>query len=155
MRSVAAICAMLITGGVPVAFADPPPAAPVPPESRSSPAQNSTADSSTNQKKADTTAPPRAAPPSLTPSESDERLQEQLLRLQGYKPSMVRGEMKYCRRETALGTRIAAILHCVTIEEAIRMAKEGRELTERVQRNTTGCVAQRTQNGSPGYSCGN
>ena len=80
---------------------------------------------------------PVVTPPKPAASESKA---EQQLRLQGYKLTMVRGEEKYCRRETPLGSHLATVMHCVTVEEAEMMAREGREVTEREQRNTPGCL---------------
>jgi hypothetical protein len=65
---------------------------------------------------------------------------EQQLRLQGYKLSMLRGEEKFCRREIPIGSHLATVFHCVTVEEAEGMAKEGRETTERIQRNSVACL---------------
>jgi hypothetical protein len=152
MRPAAATLAILTTAGLSLAFADPPatPATPVAPESRSTPAQNSTAEDSTGQNSAahavpETAAAPAAETPAVapakpTPSASAERLQEQLLRSQGYKLSMVNGQEKYCRREIPLGSHLATVFHCMTVAEAQAMAKEGRETTERIQRSTAGCL---------------
>jgi hypothetical protein len=149
MRPAVATLAILTTGGLSLAFADPP-ATPVAPESRSTTAQNSGAEDSTGQNSAARAAPataaataaetPVVAPAKSTPSASDERLQEQLLRFQGYKLSMVHGEKKYCRREIPLGSHLPTVLRCVTVAEAELMTKEGRETTERIQRDTVGCL---------------
>jgi hypothetical protein len=65
---------------------------------------------------------------------------EQQLRLQGYRLSMVRGEEKYCRREAPLGSRLESVMHCMTLAEAEVMVHEGKETTERIQRNQTACL---------------
>ena len=65
---------------------------------------------------------------------------EQLLRLQGYRLSMVHGEEKYCRREIPLGSHLPTVMHCVTVAEAEEMAREGRDTTEHIQRNMSGCL---------------
>jgi hypothetical protein len=96
---------------------------------------------------------PAVAAAKPTPSASGERIQEQLLRSQGYKLSMVNGQEKYCRREIPLGSRLATIMRCVTVAEAQAMAREGREFTERIQRNTQACVY--TGGGSAKVNCGN
>ncbi len=149
MRPAAAMLAILATGGLSLAFADPP-AVPVAPESRSTTAPNSTAEDGADQNSAAHTVPATAAAPAAdtaavapvkpAPSTSGERMMEQQLRLQGYKLSMVHGEEKYCRREIPLGSHLATVMHCVTVAEAELMAKEGRETTERIQRNTVGCL---------------
>ncbi|HWW79230.1 MAG TPA: hypothetical protein VNY82_06520, partial [Steroidobacteraceae bacterium] len=131
-----------------LAFADPP-ATPVAPESRSSATPSSTAEDSTGQNSADRTVPttvaataaktPAVAPANPTPSASGERMAEKQLRMEGYKLSMVHGQEKYCRREIPLGSHLPTVVHCVTVAEAEAMVREGREVTERIQRNTVGC----------------
>jgi hypothetical protein len=140
--------AVVTTGGLSLAFADPP-ATPVVPESRSTTTPSSTAEDSNGQTSAAPTVPATAAAPAATtavapakstPGASDEQLQKRLLQSQGYKLSMVNGREKYCRRETPVGSHLPTALHCVTVAEAEAMAREGRETTERVQRNTSGCL---------------
>ena len=67
-------------------------------------------------------------------------MQEQLLRNQGYRLTMVHGQPKYCRREKPIGSNLASVMRCVTVEEAEMIAKEGRETTERIQRTQTACL---------------
>jgi hypothetical protein len=81
-----------------------------------------------------TNANAASASPDLTQAEKQ-------LRAQGYKPRMINGEMKYCRREIPMGSNIPSALHCLTVAEAETMAKEGRETAERLQRNTSGCMS--------------
>jgi len=160
MKAAVAMLAILTTGALSLAFADPP-ATPVAPESRSTTAQNSTAEDSTGQNSAAHTVPataaataaetPAVAAAKPTSSAPHERMAEQLLRSQGYKLSMMRGEEKYCRREIPLGSHLPTVLHCVTVAEAEAMAREGREVTERIQRNTSACVFS----GGHAASCGN
>jgi hypothetical protein len=149
LRPTVATLAIFAIGRLSLAFADPP-ATPVTPESRSTTGQNSTAEDSTGQKSAAHTVPttavtaaetPAVAPSNTTPSSSGERLQERLLRSQGYRLSMVHGEEKYCRREIPLGSHLPTVLHCVTAAEAEEMAREGKEVTERMQRDTSGCLS--------------
>jgi hypothetical protein len=116
MRPAVVTVAMLTIGGQSIALADPP----------VTPTQTPAA------------APAKPAP--STASTSDERMLEQQLRLQGYRLSMVRGEEKYCRREAPLGSRLESVMHCVTLAEAEVMVREGKETTERIQRNQTGCL---------------
>jgi len=159
MRPAVAMLAVLATGALSLALADPP-ADPVAPESRSTTAQNSAAEDSTDQNSAAHAVPataaatvaetPAVAPAKPTPSASDERMQEQLLRYQGYKLSMVHGEKKYCRREIPLGSHLPTVLHCVTVTEAEEMTREARDTAERIQRNMPGCLS-----GSHGPVCGN
>lgn len=67
---------------------------------------------------------------------------ERQLRSEGYKLVMVRGEEKYCRRETPVGSHLASVLHCLTVAEAEAAAKEAREVTQHIQRNTAGCLSK-------------
>jgi cytochrome c553 len=72
---------------------------------------------------------------------ADERLKErqrQLL-LQGFKPTTVRGGEMYCRREVPLDSHFP-VLRCVTVESAEQAAREGKDTTERLQRNMVGCL---------------
>jgi hypothetical protein len=146
MRPALALLAVL-TGGLSIAFADPP-ETPATPKPESTAAQSAHAQEPTGQNSATPAAPepatgaavqtPAAVPPA--PSASDERMAQQQLRLQGYRPSMVNGEQLYCRREAPLGSRLESVRHCVTLAEAELMAKEGKETTERLQRNPPGCL---------------
>jgi hypothetical protein len=146
----AAVTTLAIYCGVSLAFADPP-ATPAARESQSSATPRSTAEDSTEQNSAARTVPatvaptpaksPAVAPANPTPSVSDERMVQRHLRMEGYKLSMVNGQEKYCRREIPLGSHLATVMHCVTVAEAEAMVREGRETTERIQRNTAGCLA--------------
>jgi len=145
----AVVMLVILTGGVSPAFADPP-ETPATPKSDSTAAQSDNAQDSTDQNSTTHTMPapapaaavqtPAAAPVKPAPSTPDERMAEQQLRLQGYRPSMVNGEEMYCRREAPLGSRLQSARHCVTLAEAELIAKEGKETTERLQRNTPGCL---------------
>jgi len=88
---------------------------------------------------------------------ADEQADEKMLRLQGYKPQMLRGAMVYCRRETPLGSHLPTTLKCITPEQAKMMAQEGRQTTERIQRGQTACLSTATLRGpSTGpANCGN
>ena len=61
---------------------------------------------------------------------------------EGYKPEMRRGEMVYCRKETALGSRLAPVKNCGTIEQL--------KLSEQQTRNGLR-EAQRQQIGTSGH----
>jgi hypothetical protein len=160
MRPAVAILAILSTGALSLGFADPP-ATPVAPESRSTTTPNSTAEDSAGQNSTAHTVPaiaaataaetPAVAPAKPPPSASGERMAEHLLRSQGYKLSMVNGQERYCRREIPLGSHLATVLHCATVAEAEATAREGREVTEQLQRNMSSCLS----NGTHGANCGN
>jgi hypothetical protein len=152
MRPAIAILVMLTTGGLSSALADPP-ATPAP-ESRGTTAQNSTSEDSASQNSVSQTAPATAAATAAgtsatastnpAPHAPEEPAEEKLLRLQGYRPTMVSGEMLYCRREIPLGSHLPSTLKCVTVAEAKLMAEEGRRTTERIQRNTVACLNPQT-----------
>jgi hypothetical protein len=89
------------------------------------------------------------APANPTPDASGERIQEKVLRANGYKPSMRHGERVFCRREIPMGSRLPTTLKCVTVVEAEMIANEGKELTEQLQHRTPGCLS-----GSKGPQCG-
>jgi hypothetical protein len=57
----------------------------------------------------------------------------------GYKPEMRDGEQIYCRKETALGSRLSAVKNCGTIEQLKlneQRAQSGVSDTQRQQSNT-------------------
>jgi hypothetical protein len=156
MRRAVAMLAILTTGGLSVAFADPPANPAAPEESHSTPAQGSIPEGSTSQQQASQTEPARAA---ATTAESsavaqayNEPLQEKWLRNQGYKPYMRNNEKMFCKREVPLGSHLPTTLHCVTVAEAELMQKEGKETAERLQRNMAGCLTPGAHGGS---LCGN
>jgi hypothetical protein len=137
---------ILTTGIGSLACADPP-TPEVPAQTRSSADQKSRDD--TTQPNSSTAA--GATTPAATPADSaqvakptesstDDSKREALLVDQGYKPAMRNGEKVFCKREIPMGSRLPTALHCLTVAEAELIAKEGRETTERIQRNTVGCL---------------
>jgi hypothetical protein len=81
-----------------------------------------------------------SAPSAPAADASDERMIEQQLRLNGYKLRVQNGEKVYCKRGAPLGSRLETQLQCTTVAEAELMQKEGREITEGIQRRTSGCL---------------
>ena len=68
----------------------------------------------------------------------------------GYKPEMHGGEQIYCRKETALGSRLSPLKNCGTIAE-LRLSKEQTKAgVDDTQRRHAGCI----QSGK-GANCGN
>jgi len=126
---------MVATGGASLALADPPAAPPA--ESRGPMAQSSTAADGTPQHSAAQTAPATGTQVNASPrpasTSPDEPPDDKMLRLRGYRPTMMNGEMVYCRREIPLGSHLPTMLHCVTAAEAKLMTEEGRRTTERMQ----------------------
>lgn len=159
MRAAVAMLAILATGALSCVLADPPVEAPAGASPATAPAPSQAAPSREMHEKMATPGVPdpaaaergaqrvatAAETPAVAPSQpaagdSDERLQERLLRNQGYRPTMVHGEEKYCRREAPLGSRLATVMHCVTLAEAEEMARDGQDTTERLQRSMLGCL---------------
>ena len=146
MKTMVAMLALLVAGGLSVVSADPaaPAAAATPaPAAQNSPAEDSSDHSSAKPVSAPAATaenPAAAAAKPVASSAPKERAEEQLLRNQGYKLTMVNGQEMYCRREAPLGSRLGSTVHCVTVQEAELIAKEGREVTERIQRSTPGCL---------------
>jgi hypothetical protein len=113
MRIAVGLLACLAAGAMTAALADPPsqtapaaaapaaPATPAPAATTSAPATSATA-----------AAP--AAPAAPKP-ELDKDTQHFLA--EGFKPEMHGGEQVYCRKDTALGSRLAPVKNCGTIEQ--------------------------------------
>ena len=133
----AVVMLAVLAGASSLALADPLPApeAPTPAVSVAPPVSPQTSVVQTPDKKT-----PVVTPASPTASEPRERMVEQQLRLQGYRLTMVHGEEKYCRREAPLGSRLTTVMRCVTVDQAEMATREGREVTEREQRNTPACL---------------
>jgi hypothetical protein len=155
MRRAVAIVALLTTGGLTVAFADPPPT-PVAPASQGATAPSSTAESGSGQSSAAAATPATAAasaaqssaaaPAKPAPSAANGDSDDKELLKQGYKPRVVRGEKVYCKREVPTGSNLP-VTRCMSAESAKEMAAEGKEMAERIQRNGFGCLS--------GGKCGN
>ena len=138
--------AIVAMDGLSLALADPPDIPVAAPPSPSIAGEKSPAEDSTGRRTATQTVPAAASQPATAASAkpiataSDEPKEEKQLRGRGYRPTMINGEKLFCRREAPLGSRIPTELHCVTVAEAKMIAREGRETTEEIQRNQTGCL---------------
>ena len=108
MRIAAGLLACLAAGVLSSALADPStdtaPATPAAPNA--APAAAATPDAVAAQ---------AAAKAAAEKAEIDRDTQHFLA--EGYKPEMHGGEQVYCRRETALGSRLAPVKNCGTIEQ--------------------------------------
>jgi hypothetical protein len=85
-----------------------------------------------------TPAPSSPAPAASGKAELDKDTQHFLA--EGYKPEMHGGEQLYCRKETALGSRLAPVKSCGTIEQlklAEQRTKQGVSDAQRQQTNPT------------------
>ena len=109
MRIAAGLLACLAAGVLGSALADPStdtaPATPAAPNA--APAAAATPDAAA--------AAQAAAKAAAEKAEIDRDTQHFLA--EGYKPEMHGGEQVYCRRETALGSRLAPVKNCGTIEQ--------------------------------------
>jgi hypothetical protein len=125
MRITAGLLACLSVGLLTSAFADPPTAPAAPAASDAAPAPATT----------DTAAAQKAA---AEKAEADRDTQHFLA--EGFKPEMHHGEQIYCRKETALGSRLAPVKNCGTIEQlklAEQATKNGLRDTQRQQVGTS------------------
>jgi len=112
MRIAVVLLACLAAGALTSAFADPqtePQAAPAASPAPSAPAPAAVPATSAP----DATA--AAAQAAAAKAEIDSDTQHFLA--EGYKPEMHGGEQIFCRKETALGSRLAPVKNCGTIEQ--------------------------------------
>jgi hypothetical protein len=139
------------TGSPPASTAKPAAAAPASAAQTPATAQSAVAPSTAEALPAAAASSPTSLTPGATrPVESAEALLEKRLRAQGYKAYMRNGEKIFCRRETPLGSNLPT-MQCTTTKEALTVAKEARDNTERLQRQGhVACVP-----GSRNANCGN
>ena len=132
MRIAAGLLACLAAGVLSSALADPStdtaPATPAAPNA--APAAAATPDAAA--------AAQAAAKAAAEKAEIDRDTQHFLA--EGYKPEMHGGEQVYCRREKALGSRLAPVKNCGTIEQlklSEQQTKNGLRDTQRQQVGTS------------------
>lgn len=130
MRIAAGLLACLAAGVLGSALADPStdtaPATPAAPNA--APAAAATPDA--------TAAAQAAAKAAAEKAEVDRDTQHFLA--EGYKPEMRGGEQVYCRRETALGSRLAPVKNCGTIEQLKLSEQETKNGLRDTQRQQVG-----------------
>jgi len=138
MRFAVGLLACLGAGALTSALADPQV------EAQSAPPQTSAAAAPAPAAAAVSSAASGAAPANAAPAapaakvELDKDTQHFLA--EGYKPEMRGGEQLYCRKETALGSRLAPVKNCGTIEQlklAEQKTKAGVYDAQRQQINPT------------------
>jgi hypothetical protein len=138
MRFAVGLLACLGAGALTSALADPQV------EAQSAPPQTSAAAAPAPAAPAVSSAASGAAPANAAPAapaakvELDKDTQHFLA--EGYKPEMRGGEQLYCRKETALGSRLAPVKNCGTIEQlklAEQKTKAGVYDAQRQQINPT------------------
>lgn len=121
MRLAVGLLAFLGAGALTSALADPQA------EAQSRPAQTSAAAArapaaAASPSASDTVAPRTAAPRTAAAAQAATAKPEldqdtQHFLAEGYKPEMHGGEQIYCRKETALGSRLSPVKNCGTIEQ--------------------------------------
>lgn len=138
MRFVAGL--LVCAGGVSLALADDPPAAPAsaPAAPTASAAAATAASSAAAVRATPASSAVQSADPAAKPA-VDKDVEH--FTQEGFKPEMRHGQELYCRRETALGSRLTAMKTCGTIAEL--KAKEQRTRDDLQQ-------AQQRQTSSPG-----
>ena len=131
MRITAGLLACLAAGVLSSALADP--------STDTAPAAPATPNASAAQAtKADDAAAQAAAKAAAEKAELD--LDTRHFLAEGYKPEMHNGEQVFCRKETALGSRLAPLKNCGTIEQlklAEQKSKAGVYDAQRQQINPT------------------
>jgi hypothetical protein len=136
MRIAAGLLASLAAGAVTIALADPPTeAAPAAaPAEQAAPAAAATTAAPAATPAPATAAPATPATPAAKP-EIDKDMQHFIA--EGYKPEMHGGEQVYCHKETALGSRLAPVKNCGTIEQLKLIEKRSQSGVADAQRQQT------------------
>jgi len=139
MRFAVGLLACLGAGALTSALADPQVEAQSAPQQTSAAAAPAPAAPAARAAEAASVASAKApATPAAAKPELDKDTQHFLA--EGYKPEMRAGEQIYCRRETALGSRLTPVKNCGTIEQlklAEQQTKSGVFDAQRQQINPT------------------
>ena len=123
MRIAVGLLAVLSAGALTLALADPPTdAAAATTAASTAPAPEATADA--------------AVKAAAEKAELDKDTQHFLA--EGYRPEMRRGEQVYCKKETALGSRLASLKRCGTIEQLKLSEQAARDNVSDLQRAQVG-----------------
>ena len=116
MRIAVVLLACLSAGALTSAFADPQNEAQAAPAATTAPSPPAPAAApATSAPDAAAAAQAAAAQAAAAKAEIDKDTQHFLA--EGYKPEMHGGEQIFCRKETALGSRLAPVKNCGTIEQ--------------------------------------
>jgi hypothetical protein len=137
MRIAVGLLAALSAGALASALADPPTDAAQSASAGASAAQAAPAASTAPAAAAATEA--AAAKAAAAKADLDRDTQHFLA--EGYKPEMRGGEQAYCRKETALGSRLAPVKNCGTIEQlklSEQQTQSGLRDSQRQQVGTSG-----------------
>ncbi len=125
MRAIAWMVALVTTGWLCEAAADPPPPATTGATQPAAPAS--------------ATQPAAKAATNSTPP-VDER--EQQLLSAGYRPQTHNGKKVFCKREGVLGSRTEMVMRCGTVDELARETRTSRDATEHGQRTRPWAIPQ-------------
>lgn len=146
MRFAVLVLSLISCAPLSLALADPPgspaatpPATPVgtPVATSGAPEKAATAANSSGAEQSAAATPAAAAAP--TAAEADEAKVEKHYLAMGYSVHMINGQKNFCRRETAIGTRIPGPLNCMTAAEAQAIEADSRNKVEKMQRSM-GCM---------------
>jgi hypothetical protein len=130
MRIAVGLLAVLSAGALTSALADPPT------EAQSAPAAATAQAAPAASTAPATAADDAAARAAAAKAELDRDTQHFLA--EGYKPEMHGGQLVYCRKETALGSRLAPLKNCGTIEELKLSEQQTRSGLRDTQRQQVG-----------------
>jgi hypothetical protein len=130
MRIAVGLLAVLSAGALTSALADPPT------EAQSAPAAATAQPAPAASTAPATAADDAAARAAAAKAELDRDTQHFLA--EGYKPEMHGGEQVYCKKETALGSRLAPLKNCGTIEELKLSEQQTRNGLRDTQRQQVG-----------------
>jgi hypothetical protein len=140
MRIAVGLLAALGAGALTSALADPPTeAAPATTAAPAAPAPAAPAPAA-----ATAAAPATAAPAETAAADQTVLIKAQLDRdtqhflAEGYKPEIRHGEQFYCRKETALGSRLSTVKTCGTIEQLKLNEQEAKTNVSDMQRAQVG-----------------
>jgi hypothetical protein len=111
MRIAVVLLACLAAGALTSAFADPQN------EAQAAPAASTTRSAPAPAAAPATSAPDAAAAAQAAVAKAEIDRDTQHFLAEGYKPEMHGGEQIFCRKETALGSRLAPVKNCGTIEQ--------------------------------------
>ena len=131
MRTAVVLLTCLAAGALTSAFADPQTEAQAAPAASAAPSAPAPAAAPA------TSAPDAAAAAQAAAAKAEIDKETQHFLALGYKPEMRHGQELYCRRETALGSRLTPVKTCGTIAELRAMEQRTRNDLEQAQQRQT------------------
>ena len=115
MRIAVGLLACFAAGAVTTALADPPKEQTIPAAATAPATPAAQAPAATASAPATSAAAPAAADAAAAAKAAELDQDTQHFLAEGYKPEMRGGETVYCRKDTALGSRVSAVKNCGTI----------------------------------------